>query len=72
MADSLANRMSAFNFCSPFDCVLPASDGAIKQANWWHLWGMYVGLLPAEQGTRRQRQIKSLVRARRQRRGRSR
>jgi hypothetical protein len=41
-SDSLL--LSAFNFCDPFDHVLPFSDGTIDSADRAHLWGMYSGI----------------------------
>ena len=43
-----AGRSSAFNFCNPFDYVLPGMAGSIGAADRAHLWGLYVGLLPPE------------------------
>ncbi len=40
----LANRLSAFNFCNPFDHVLPFSDGTIDALDRQHLWGIYAGI----------------------------
>lgn len=41
----LRKRISAFNFCDPFDHVLPFSDGIIGKRDRHHLWGMYVGVV---------------------------
>ncbi len=38
------NRMSAFNFCDPYDHILPPSNGTISEMDRQHLWGMYVGI----------------------------
>ncbi len=40
----LADRLSAFNWCNPFDHVLPFSDGTVSAADRAHLWGMYSGI----------------------------
>jgi len=42
--DSPANRLSAFNFCNPFDHTLPFTDGVISALDRQHLWGMYAGI----------------------------
>lgn len=39
-----ANRLSAFNFCDPFDHVLPFSDASIGALDRQHLWGLYAGI----------------------------
>lgn len=39
-----ANRLSAFNFCDPFDHILPFSDGTIGKTDRAHLWGLYSGI----------------------------
>ena len=36
-----ADRLSAFNFCNPFDYILPFADGTISALDRRHLWGMY-------------------------------
>ncbi len=43
----LAKRLSAFNFCNPFDHVLPFADGTISAADRAHLWGLYSGIAVA-------------------------
>ena len=43
--DLAANRMSAYNFCNPFDTVLPLANGEIGQADRQHLMGAYAGIL---------------------------
>lgn len=43
---SAATRMSAFNWCNPFDHVLPIPDGSITNTDRAHLWGMYSGIRP--------------------------
>ncbi len=40
-----AARMSAFNFCNPFDHILPPSDGTVSALDRQHLWGMYIGIV---------------------------
>ncbi len=42
----LALRLSAFNFCSAEDHILPFTDGSISAGDRAHLWGMYTGILP--------------------------
>jgi hypothetical protein len=42
--DTKAKRMSADNFCNPFDYVLPIPDGSIDQADRQHLLGLYSGI----------------------------
>ena len=38
------DRLSAFNFCNPFDHVLPVADGTVDSTDRAHLWGMYSGI----------------------------
>lgn len=45
---SAANRISAFNFCDPFDHVLPVADGTVSAADRAHLWGLYSGIAVAD------------------------
>lgn len=40
----VANRISAFNFCDPFDHILPVADGTVSALDRQHLWGMYAGI----------------------------
>ncbi len=40
----LADRLSAFNWCNPFDHILPFSDGTVSAADRAHLWGLYSGI----------------------------
>lgn len=40
-----ANRASAFNFCNPFDHVLPIADATVSSDDRAHLWGIYIGVL---------------------------
>ena len=42
-----ANRISAFNFCNPFDHILPVPDGTVSALDRQHLWGMYAGIAAA-------------------------
>ena len=49
---SSANRISAFNFCNPFDHILPAADGTIGTSDRQHLWGLYVGIAVGKSKTR--------------------
>ncbi len=41
---TLAELMSAMNFCNPFDYILPLPDSSIDAADRAHLWGMYSGI----------------------------
>jgi hypothetical protein len=43
-----ANRLSAFNFCDPFDFIMPLADGGITNLDRQHLWGMYAGIAVEE------------------------
>jgi len=43
----LADRLSAFNFCDPFDHILPFSDGTVSALDRQHLWGLYTGIAAA-------------------------
>lgn len=43
----LAERLSAWNFCSADDHILPFSDGSISNLDRQHLWGMYAGIAAA-------------------------
>ena len=43
----LANRLSAFNWCDPFDYILPFADGTVANVDRAHLWGMYAGISTA-------------------------
>ena len=45
--DNQARRMSAFNFCDPFDHILPVADNTISALDRQHLWGMYIGIAVA-------------------------
>ena len=36
--------LSAFNFCNPFDDVLPFSTGTVSALDRQHLWGLYTGI----------------------------
>ncbi len=40
----LAERLSAFNFCNPFDHILPFSTGTVSAADRAHLWGLFSGI----------------------------
>ena len=40
-----AKRLSAWNFCDPFDYILPPADGTISEFDRAHLWGMYIGVI---------------------------
>ncbi len=46
--DSLDDRLSAFNFCNPFDYILPFVDGTIGAGDRAHLWGLYAGIAVGE------------------------
>ncbi len=37
-------RMSMFNFCDPFDHVLPFVDNEIDSVDRQHLWGLFSGI----------------------------
>lgn len=41
----LDDRLSAFNWCNPFDHILPFSDSTIGAADRAHLWGIYTGIV---------------------------
>ena len=43
--DTKAKRMSAINFCNPFDDVLPDVGATVDAADMQHLWGLYSGIL---------------------------
>jgi hypothetical protein len=43
----LADRLSAFNWCDPFDHILPFADGSVATIDRAHLWGMYAGISTA-------------------------
>ena len=38
---AIDGRFSAFNFCDPFDHILPIADGTVDAVDRQHLWGMY-------------------------------
>ena len=38
----MTDNTTAFNFCNPFDHILPFADGAISAQDRGHLWGMYI------------------------------
>ena len=40
----LAERLSAFNWCSSFDYILPFADGVVELNDMAHLWGLYEGI----------------------------
>ena len=40
VSEDAAGRLSAFNFCNPFDHVLPIADNAILAPDRAHLWGL--------------------------------
>jgi hypothetical protein len=42
-----SNRISAFNFCDPFDHILPVAVGTVGPLARQHLWGMYQGIAAA-------------------------
>ena len=42
--DAPADRMSAFNFCNPFDHILPFHDGTVSVLDRGHLLGLYSGI----------------------------
>lgn len=46
----LANRLSAFNFCNPFDHILPFANGTINDLDRAHLWGVYSGSFGTGEG----------------------
>ncbi len=39
----LAKRLSAFNFCNPFDHIFPFANSVIDTDDRAHLWGVYSG-----------------------------
>ncbi len=39
-----SNLISAFNFCSADDHILPAATGDVSTLDWQHLWGLYTGI----------------------------
>jgi len=43
-AGDTAARASAFNFCDPFDHVLPIADGSMSAVDRAQLWGLYSGI----------------------------
>lgn len=43
-AADVSNRISAFNFCDPFDHILPLTDGTVSALDRQHLWGLYSGI----------------------------
>ena len=45
--NDLDERLSAFNFCNPFDHVLPFADGTIGSTDRAHLWGLFSGIAVA-------------------------
>ena len=45
--DTVGKRQSAFNFCDPFDHIMPAPDGVVGASDRQHLWGLYSGILSA-------------------------
>lgn len=45
-----AARMSAFNFCNPFDHILPPTDSTVSALDRQHLWGLYIGITVAVTG----------------------
>lgn len=42
----LDKRLSAFNFCNPFDHILPFANNDVSAVDRAHLWGMYAGIPP--------------------------
>jgi hypothetical protein len=44
VAGSAASRISAFNFCNPYDHILPDADLTIDSLDRQHLWGLYTGI----------------------------
>ena len=40
----LANKLSAFNWCNPFDHILPFADGSVNARDRAHLWGLYAAI----------------------------
>lgn len=41
---TVEERRSAFNFCNPFDHVMPGPDGSVDKPDRAHLWGLYSGI----------------------------
>lgn len=44
ISNTLAARMSAFNFSNAWDEILPPPDNTISALDRQHLWGMYIGI----------------------------
>ncbi len=42
--DDNDNLLSAFNFCDPFDHILPFPDNEINADDRAHLWGLFTGI----------------------------
>ena len=42
---NVAEHMSAFNFCSSTDELLPFPDATISALDRQHLWGMFIGIV---------------------------
>lgn len=66
--DTDTKKLSMMDWCQVWESGLPLSPGTIGQDDQQHLlWGQSDTLWPAGDGagTRRQRQIKSLIRRRR-------
>ena len=38
-------RLSAWNFCDPFDHILPLADNNVPALDRQHLWGLYIGIV---------------------------
>lgn len=51
ITSAAASRLSAFNFCNPFDHILPFADGTIGSTDRAHLWGLYSGIAVDALGT---------------------
>lgn len=41
-------RASAFNWCNPYDHILPLADSSITVTDRAWLWGMYTGIAPID------------------------
>lgn len=41
----LDELLSAFNWCNPFDHILPFADGTVGATDRAHLWGLYSGIV---------------------------
>jgi len=61
-----SSRLSAFNFCDPFDHILPISDGTVIARDRQHLWGMYSGIAAVSAGSGGRRPVAPWIKKNRQ------